>query len=405
MSKTPHKDTKVWLLRWLRGDATRVDESHLDQLAQDDPFLAEAMEGYRAMAEVDFEEHITALEDKLLPQTKIFHLNWKIAAAILFLIVATAGFWLINKPNSVIESGMADQLNTKKTAAPQVAEEEIRDAVIDSTEFSKEENNELIADATTIAPKPTVVPIEKPISTKKEKIQAPIAEAEVASEEGTMMNDIAVKSVDQDEEIQATVPTAYDISTPSVERNNTQDITNHAKTLRGQVLDENNEPLIGANVMIPGTKTGAITDFNGNFNLPLENDTQELQIGYVGYNAKTTKVLPDQNDIKIVMQAPALALDEVTVTGYNSRAAKRKDSNRSMKQYKKEIESQIKSQFKSTKGALNLFITYNNELPTIKIRGKNLGLNENVIQQIIRQNPPPLTESEKSQGYLLKLKL
>lgn len=405
MSKTPHKDTKVWLLRWLRGDATRVDESHLDQLAQDDPFLAEAMEGYRAMAEVDFEEHISVLENQLLPQTKIFHLNWKIAAAILFLIVATAGFWLINKPNSVIESGMADQLNTKKTAAPQVAEEERRDAVIDSTEFSKEENNELIADATTISPKPTVAPIEKPITTKKEKIQAPIAEAEAASEEGTMMNDIAVRSVDQDKEIQATVPTAYDISTPSVERKKPQDITNHAKTLRGQVLDENNEPLIGANVMIPGTKTGAITDFNGNFSLPLENDTQELQIGYVGYNPKTTKVLPDQNDIKIVMQEPALALDEVTVTGYHSRAAKRKDSNRSMKQYKKEIESQIKSQFKSTKGALNLFITYNNELPTIKIRGKNLGLNENVIQQIIRQNPPPLTEVQKNKGYLLKLKL
>ena len=38
-------------------------------------------------------------------------------------------------------------------------------------------------------------------------------------------------------------------------------------TVKGQVVDEKGEPIIGANVIVEGTTTGMITDLDGNFSL------------------------------------------------------------------------------------------------------------------------------------------
>ncbi len=38
-------------------------------------------------------------------------------------------------------------------------------------------------------------------------------------------------------------------------------------TVKGQVVDENGEPIIGANVIVEGTTNGMITDLDGNFSL------------------------------------------------------------------------------------------------------------------------------------------
>ena len=52
--------------------------------------------------------------------------------------------------------------------------------------------------------------------------------------------------------------------------------------VKGQVVDENGDPVIGATVMMKGTSKGAITDLNGNFTL--ENAAKgTLVISYIGY--------------------------------------------------------------------------------------------------------------------------
>ena len=43
--------------------------------------------------------------------------------------------------------------------------------------------------------------------------------------------------------------------------------------IKGHVVDENNEPIIGANIVVKGTTTGTITDFDGNFSLTVPNPT------------------------------------------------------------------------------------------------------------------------------------
>lgn len=61
--------------------------------------------------------------------------------------------------------------------------------------------------------------------------------------------------------------------------------------ITGQVIDQNGDPLPGANVMIKGTTQGANTDLNGNFNLRgVDAGKHEVSVSYLGYVPVTKKV-------------------------------------------------------------------------------------------------------------------
>ena len=69
--------------------------------------------------------------------------------------------------------------------------------------------------------------------------------------------------------------------------NGVNDITVQAvmqtKTVKGTVLDENGEPLIGVSIVVKGTSTGTITDFDGKFSINLPAGSKELVVSYIGY--------------------------------------------------------------------------------------------------------------------------
>lgn len=86
--------------------------------------------------------------------------------------------------------------------------------------------------------------------------------------------------------------------------------------VKGQVLDETGEPVIGASILVKGTTNGVITDIDGNFTL---NGVSKgtLVVSFVGY--KTQEVPFDgKNVLKIVLKEDAEVLDEVVVMAYNS---------------------------------------------------------------------------------------
>ena len=61
--------------------------------------------------------------------------------------------------------------------------------------------------------------------------------------------------------------------------------------VRGTVTDANGEPIIGAGILLQGTTTGVVTDYDGNFSLQTPGDGT-LVISYVGY---VTQTIPIQN--------------------------------------------------------------------------------------------------------------
>ena len=86
-----------------------------------------------------------------------------------------------------------------------------------------------------------------------------------------------------------------------------------APTIRGTVVDEEGEPLIGATVMIKGTKTAMATDIDGNFELRYTEKNPVLQVSYVGCQSKEVAV-KGQNNITITLSPSSENLDEVVVT-------------------------------------------------------------------------------------------
>jgi len=86
--------------------------------------------------------------------------------------------------------------------------------------------------------------------------------------------------------------------------------------VKGTVNDEAGEPIIGATVKVQGTNTGAITDFNGNFQIQAASNAT-LNVSFVGYVPQSVKVAGKTN-IAIVLKEDAQMLNDVVVVGYGT---------------------------------------------------------------------------------------
>lgn len=87
------------------------------------------------------------------------------------------------------------------------------------------------------------------------------------------------------------------------------------QTVTGRVIDaETDEPLIGASVLLEGSSTGTVTDFDGSFTLDALRG-EELVFSYTGYNPQRITVVEGMTNITIALSSGVL-FDEVVVTGY-----------------------------------------------------------------------------------------
>lgn len=86
--------------------------------------------------------------------------------------------------------------------------------------------------------------------------------------------------------------------------------------VRGTVKDVTGETIIGASILLQGTTTGVVTDYDGNFSLQApENGT--LVISYVGYVTQNISI-NNRTNIDIVLQEDTELLDELVVIGYGT---------------------------------------------------------------------------------------
>lgn len=88
------------------------------------------------------------------------------------------------------------------------------------------------------------------------------------------------------------------------------------RTVRGVVMDENNEPLVGAFVVQKGTSNGVSADFDGSWSLDIPQSAVVLQFQFIGYKAMEINVPAGQNTIDVSMEVDANLMDEVVVTAF-----------------------------------------------------------------------------------------
>lgn len=95
-------------------------------------------------------------------------------------------------------------------------------------------------------------------------------------------------------------------------------VTLHSQTIqvRGTVVDENQLPLLGALIIVNGTRQGVTADFDGNFSITAAIGAT-LTISYVGYQRKSI-IVEDTDSLLLVELSPSNRLDEVVVVGYGT---------------------------------------------------------------------------------------
>ncbi|MGJ8743464.1 SusC/RagA family TonB-linked outer membrane protein [Polaribacter sp.] len=88
-------------------------------------------------------------------------------------------------------------------------------------------------------------------------------------------------------------------------------------TVTGTVTSlADNEPILGANIIIVGTQKGTSTDFDGNFKLSV-NSGDILEFSYLGFKAKQVPFV-NQKTINVALEEDANVLDEIVVIGYGT---------------------------------------------------------------------------------------
>lgn len=87
------------------------------------------------------------------------------------------------------------------------------------------------------------------------------------------------------------------------------------RIVRGTVVDQTGETVIGANVRVNGTTRGVITDINGEFEIAADAN-EKLTVSFIGY--VDAVVTANKTTLKITLQEDSQALDEVVVVGYGT---------------------------------------------------------------------------------------
>lgn len=86
--------------------------------------------------------------------------------------------------------------------------------------------------------------------------------------------------------------------------------------ITGTVISaDDNEPIIGASVVVKGTTIGTVTDINGAFNLDVPSSAKTMVISYVGMKSQEVGVKPVLN---VVLEGDSQVLDEVMVVAYGT---------------------------------------------------------------------------------------
>ncbi|WP_317664176.1 TonB-dependent receptor [Maribacter sp. TH_r10] len=87
--------------------------------------------------------------------------------------------------------------------------------------------------------------------------------------------------------------------------------------VKGTVVDQDKTPVPGVNIVEKGTTNGVSTDFNGNYQIQVVNNSATLEFSYIGFVTQTIPIA-NRNQIDITLIENVSELDEVVLVGYGS---------------------------------------------------------------------------------------
>ena len=300
------------LLDYIRGLRKGKEAHRLEKESMQDPFLADAMDGYNQV-EGNHEQRIEKLRMRVSAHSakkkNTYAITWSIAACLVIGFGISSYFLFLKK-------SMTDEVF--------IAEESVPAKLPEVTTPATPTNP-----ATPAAP---VTP-RKEIALAATKVKTdstPISEIAVKQADKKEMSASAViepmmeEALEQTAELQevaATMDTSESVSDKKMRMAKVVTPPN-SNIIQGKVTDEKGEPIIGASVAYKGTNIGTITNMNGEFSLVKKEGKKQLTAQFIGYDPVEIPVDTSQTML-IAMNENKQTLNEVVVVGYGTNKNKK----------------------------------------------------------------------------------
>ncbi len=321
--------THLDINRYLQKQMTAEEMHAFEKAMLNDPFLADAFDGFQQSDHSTASEHLEQIRRELAGKKEragVFIIplkkakRWKVAA--LLIVLAGIGITIFNAVNKTEETG-------------------------ELARIEKAADSDLPYLNDTI--KPIDQPIQAPVFAQKEtakpavKNTSPVIVDEAPAEE-TAQNNLALAKVERDSTAAVTASIvakderegklrkemnvarasrAPDFANEKKMANARDQIAQSSLTyqnreFRGRVLDNNRQPLPFANVQ-SSNNVNTMTDNNGNFTIKAPDTLVEVSISSIGYGVQRSQLRSNAETNEIVLTEPAKALEDVVVVGYGTK--------------------------------------------------------------------------------------
>jgi carboxypeptidase-like protein len=313
--------------RYLQGNMSAAEMHAIEKAALQDPFLADAIEGYREVSSVTAQQHLNEIhaalqeekqDSKIIPIKK--NNQWLRIAAIIILLagVGIIGKYFLKKSNNQNQIAQVKNNETKKQSI-----------IKDSVETVKPE---------TLSVNKNSVPViaenkKKPNihSPKNKKVSEPYISTDTNNEEqANSVASLAIHPEQNSETDRTFAPVPL-----SAQKNNdsTQNFlqgkasglnVTAANTFTGKVIDENDKPVPFAIIQLNNKRQAVATDATGNFYIKGNDSALPVTISAVGYESKTSSIKSQTNN-NIVLNKNNTSLNEVVVTALGNKKSNKRD--------------------------------------------------------------------------------
>ena len=312
------------LLDYIRGLRKGKEAHRLEKESMQDPFLADAMDGYNQV-EGNHEQRIEKLRMQVSAHSakkkSTYAITWSIAAC-LIIGFGISSYFLFLKKSMTDEVFIAEESVSTKLAEPAAP----LTPAIPATPTVPATPQKEIALATTKV-KTDSTPISE-ITARQADKKDMIAEIQTTSQpQGApvaavpMMEEVSEETAAL-QEVVATIDTFESESDKKMKLAKVATILPQNNMIKGRVTDGKGEPLIGASVTYKGTNIGTITNMNGEFSLVKKDDKKRLTAQFIGYDPVEIRV-DTSRTMLIAMNENKQALNEVVVVGYGAKKNKK----------------------------------------------------------------------------------
>ena len=330
------------LLDYIRGLRKGKEAHRLEKESMQDPFLADAMDGYNQV-EGNHEQRIEKLRMQVSAHSakkkSTYAITWSIAAC-LIIGFGISSYFLFLKKSMTDEVFIAEESVSTKLAEPAAPPT----PAIPATPTVPATPQKEIALATTKV-KTDSTPISE-ITARQADKKDMIAEIQTTSQpQGApvaavpMMEEVSEETAAL-QEVVATIDTFESESDKKMKLAKVATILPQNNMIKGRVTDEKGEPLIGASVTYKGTNIGTITNMNGEFSLVKKDDKKRLTAEYIGYDPVEIRV-DTSRTMLIAMNENKQTLNEVVVVGYGAKKNKKSTTLGSDAKVKEQTEKEI----------------------------------------------------------------